>query len=457
MTIAASARLAAGPRPSSIPGSFAVVLLGFAALHVAMVAYDLGHPERFLNADRAEVRLRAIEGFAQAWQTGAAIGPYLTTHGIPGDWLPQAFLYLAGGPLAVILVQVLLALASLVWVREIGLRLALPESKASAAAVLYGLLPHTLVFPHQLASEAMFIPLVVLSFALVMRGVSAPRHAAAGLAMGLAVLVRPITLAWPPIHALFVWRVRLAARLAYLVAGLLPLGLWMLFIFSQTQQISMGPSKHDLGYNLHKRVQRMAPSLPPAERFAGRERLSVGEYARFVLSHPDAAIAHAGRDMMALGLKSGIERVVIDYLDLYPGARALQDPAAGWRKSVEQNGVVEALRRLAQENPGPLVASLGGAALFLVFMALALLGAYVFLRTGRWMLVIFVLYVLATATVVDRAQSRHRAPAEFALCLLAVTGFWALQGRRTAAWQRRQGPSKRRAYHEPFEPTLDGR
>jgi hypothetical protein len=46
------------------------------------------------------------------------------------------------------------------------------------------------------------------------------------------------------------------------------------------------------------------------------------------------------------------------------------------------------------------------------------------------MLVAFVLYVFATATVVDAAQSRQRAPAEFALCLLAVAGFCVLQRRR---------------------------
>lgn len=448
MTTAATARMGAAPRLAHSTGSFAVLLLGFAALHVAMIAYDLGHPERFLNADRAVSRLQVIERFSEAWHAGADLRPFLAGGGIVGDWLPQAILHLAGGPLAVIVAQVLLALAAIFWVREIALRLALPEAAARAAAVLYGLLPHTLVLPHQLSSEALFVPLVVLSFALVLRGASPSRQAAAGLAMGMAVLVRPITLAWPAIHALCAWRARPAARLAYLLAGLAPLALWVLFVHSQTGEVSMGPSKHDLAWNLHQRVQRMAPQLPPAERFAdaGRERLSLGEYARFVLSHPGPAAAHAARDMMALGLKSGIERVVVDYLDLYPGSRGLQDPSSGWRKRLEQHGVARGLWQIAQEYPGLFTASFGGAALFIAFMALALVGALRFLRTGRVMLVIFVLYVFATATVVDAAQSRHRAPAEFALCILAVTGFWALRTRKTRARERVR-----------MEPALDGR
>jgi hypothetical protein len=430
MTTAATARLAAAPRASAIPGAFAVVLFGFAALHVAMVAYDLGNPERFLNADRAVSRLQAIERFVAAWDSGAGLPALLAAQGIPGDWLPQALLTLAGGSLAVILVQVLLALASIAWVREIGLRLGLPEGRASAAAILYGALPHTLVLPHQLSSEAIFVPLVVLSFALVLRGASAARHGAAGLAMGLAVLVRPITLAWPAIHALFAWRARPAARLAYLAMGLAPLALWMGFIFTQTGQLSMGPSKHDLGWNLHQRVQRMAAHLPPEQRFADRERLTVGDYVRFVASHPGPAAAHAARDMMALGVKSGVERVVFDYLDLFPESRGLQDTQSGWRKTLEQKGVVQGFLHLAGEHTGLIVVSAGGALLFLAFMALALVGAWAFVRSGRWMLVVFVVYVFATATAVDAAQSRHRAPAEFALCLLAVAGFWALQRRR---------------------------
>ena len=40
---------------------------------------------------------------------------------------------------------------------------------------------------------------------------------------------------------------------------------------------------------------------------------------------------------------------------------------------------------------------------------------------------LFPLYVFATALAVDAAQSRHRAPAELALCLLAAAGLPALR------------------------------
>jgi hypothetical protein len=64
-------------------------------------------------------------------------------------------------------------------------------------------------------------------------------------------------------------------------------------------------------------------------------------------------------------------------------------------------------------------------------MALAAYGALTSRRKREWLLLtLFVLYVAATAQLVDRAQSRHRAPAEFALCLLAAAGWAALRARR---------------------------
>jgi hypothetical protein len=77
-----------------------------------------------------------------------------------------------------------------------------------------------------------------------------------------------------------------------------------------------------------------------------------------------------------------------------------------------------------------VLASAAGAALCVALLALAAIGAVVQARAGRFLLAGFVLYVMLTTQAVDAAQSRHRAPAEFALCVLAVAG---------AAWLRRKG------------------
>jgi uncharacterized membrane protein YidH (DUF202 family) len=389
-----------------------------------MFAYDVAHPDRFLHADRAYQRLQTILGLPAAARSGQA-GSYIAAHGIPGDWLPQGLLYLVGGQYLVITVQVLLALLSIVWVRDLGSRVGLPRNRASAAALLYALLPHTLVFPHQLASEAIFVPLVILAF----RAASAN----AGLTIGLATLVRPLTLLWPFAQALSLPSRK--ARRELLVLAFVPLGLWMGFEYLQSGELSMGRSDHDLGSNLYQRMQRIAASLPQgAPPATGETRASLAEYARFVAAYPGPAARHAARDLAALAAKSGIERLTLDYLDLFPTARTrIQDSGSGWRVRAEQIGVALELADLFRQQPGLVATSLGGALLCLAFTLGAGLGALRWLHTrrtvprqmsvDRLLLCSFVVYVFATALCVDAAQSRHRAPAEFALCLLAVAGL----------------------------------
>lgn len=407
----------------------------FAALHAALFAYDLAHPDRFLRADRADQRMQVIQGLAGAAEQGEAPA-YLAAHGILGDWLPQALLYYAGGQSLVIAAQIVLGLASILWVRDIATALGLRESPARWAAALYGLLPHTLVFPHQLASEAIFSPLVVLAFRL---GVPA-LGARAGLVFGLATLVRPVGLLWPFIQAL-VQGASLRRLAAFLALALAPLALWAGFVFVATGEPSMGRSSHDLGSNLYFRMRYMAAGLPPEDqpphRARGETKATVGEYLVFVVQYPEKAAAHSARDLAVVFFKSGIERLTVDYLDLFERRSRLQSAEAGWRADVEQRGVLGALPDLLREQPRLMVSSALAAVGFAVVVGLALVGAATWMREApagiarrRLLLALFVLYVAATAQAVDRAQSRHRAPAEFALCVLAVAGCSALARRK---------------------------
>jgi hypothetical protein len=404
-----------GVRAPALTGRSLLVLFG--ALHAGLLAYDLAHPGRFLLADRAGERIGVINAFRDAADRVAFIG----AHGIPGDWLPQGLLYLAGGQYFVIAVQAALALLSILWVRDIAGRAGLGERGAFAAAALYGLLPQTLVFPHQLATEALFDPLVILSFRLA-------AGTGAGAALGAATLIRPITIVWPLIVAAVSEK-----KFAYLAAAFAPVLGWMLFVLAATGEFSLGRSSHDLGHNLYERMQRIASTLPEAERPAkrppGETSVRLGEYVAFTARHPVAAALHSARDMATLGVKSGIERLALDYFDAFPGTRAaLQDSDDGWRAQVERHGFLHAFAAMAASQPGVILVSAAGAVLFAAFMALAVAGAWHGRRNALLALLAgFVLYIFVTAQAVDAAQSRHRAPAEFALAILAVAGWLHLR------------------------------
>jgi hypothetical protein len=425
------------------------------ALHLMMFLNDVAHPDRFLNADRALERIQVIEAFGMDWKSGGDISAFFAAHGIPGDWFVQGLLYLCGGQYLVIAVQAALAVLSVIWVRDIALKLGLSLQLARTSAVVYGLLPHTLVLPHQLSSEAIYVPLLVGSFALLARdlGGGAMRCIPSALLTGVATLVRPVTLLWPLLCALLLPS-SLRGRLAYLAAALAPLALWMGFMFAMTGHLSLGNSGHDLGHNLYDRSARIAARLPDQEPpLARAERdgrtLSVLEYAAFAADHPLATLAHTGRDLVVFAAKSGLERVLLDYFEISPASRELLQGEQGWRSWLERDGAVRALQEVFRRSPVLASLSALGGVVFGVFMLLASAGALSWvvsserasdpaMRALRLIVMVFPLYVFAASQAVDAAQSRHRAPAEFALAILAVTGVAALRSTSRGARDTRR-------------------
>lgn len=444
-------------------------LLAVLALHLLMGLYDAAHPEVWLNADRAVTRWQDVQAFIAAWDAGGVLH-FLAVSGNPGDYLIHVVLYLIGGKGAVIAGQVALALASGLAVFRIGRLLGLSARGSEVATAVYLLLPHSLVFPHQLSTEAWHTPLVVIAtwslIAVLERPDARGLGLASGLLHGLAILVRPVTLLLPLLLLALGGRQlqgRRGRRLAalYLAGAFLPVLAWFAFVASQGGGFGFGPSSRDLGHNLYARVLRISHTLPEAEaekvqrtylNGPVRKVLPLGDYVDFAAAYPAAVLKHSARDTAMFVVKSGLERIPIDYLEVNRESRAeLQDDRSGWRFVMETQGVGQALGYLWRSQGPVLATSLVGAVLMLLLFGLALLGGVIGLkgvnglgpaarqqglaelalsRLTAGMLVAVVLYILLLSQAVDAVQSRHRAPAEFALVLLAASGATWLARRR---------------------------
>lgn len=429
-----------------------------ALVHLAMFGYDLANPTAFMHTDRAGQRMEAVQGMLASFADGSTLR-FLAANGNPGDYLPQALLFGALGQYGLILFQVGLALLSARALYDIARMLGMRRPGARTTALAWLALPHTLVFPHQLASEAIYSPLLVLSVWLLARAATRRNGASAarsGFVVGLANLVRPVTLLWPLLVALLFARAGRGRAGAWQLAfAAVPVLLWMGFMAAQTGTFTMGESSRDLGHNLYQRVLRMTQTLPAHEAAAARARylaqgdigsLPVGAYLRFAATHPAPFARHAVRDTAVFLGKSGIERLTIDYLPLAGGQRgALQDSRGGWRARLENAGLAATLGHLWQTQGIVLVLSAAGSALMLAFSLATLYGALALWRdrfrldSGQRlvaaMLASLPLYVLVFSQLVDALQSRHRAPAEAAMVLVSAYGV--------AHWARRR--AERRA------------
>jgi hypothetical protein len=174
--------------------------------------------------------------------------------------------------------------------------------------------------------------------------------------------------------------------------------------------------------------------------------MGLGQYLRFVSEYPAGYAEHQGRAAMMFFAKSGINKVTKSYLQLFPEALAEIDDIAtrkSWRQRLEQDGLPDTLRFYYQRYSILVVVAAVAGALFALVMALAVYGTILLVikyfrgegSMGRRCMEAFVClfpwYILLASMSSQRLQSRHRAPAEFAVCVLLSIGVSHLY----AAWQ----------------------
>jgi len=446
-----------------------IVIYGL-ILHMAMFAFDFVNPDPFLMVDRARERLANIEGLSTTISHSSHIGEYLATHGVIGDYFIHAVIYIPLGQYGVIAFQIALLLLSVAALFKLTELVSGSKITAAMAALVYMHLPHSLVFPHQLSSEAISIPLIIISFYLLtqylLKKPSALFLILSGTSFGIAILVRPVLALWPiavMFLLLFVSHEKNALLRApgYAIAALAPLLLWMLFILIATGQFSMGSSEHDLNHNLYNRTEIMIDSLPSKEKQAAKtqfltraansqQELSLSTYLRFAAAKPGAFGAQLLRDAIVIVSKSGVNRLALDYFNAFPEARdQLQQPSTGWRRYLDQHGLAATVVYLISRYPLLMTVNVGAAILCLAFTSMALFGGGLVasqlprVNSGgkviRLLILAFPFYVFFASQVVSAMQSRHRAPAEFALCLLfAVAAHYLVtlrfQERPANAW-----------------------
>jgi Predicted spermidine synthase with an N-terminal membrane domain len=363
------------------------------AVHAAMLGYDLVQPAVFLNADRAKQRLESIQGFITAVHNGGnELVQYLTSHGILGDYVVQGLVFGLSGQYGVIVFQLVLLFLSLFSLFRLVYLITRSKSLALSGTIIYFHFPHSLILPHQLASEAVFNPLLVIAFyslayALLIQQSRLPIFLSAIL-FGLTTLIRPVTLLWPIFTAivlitLFKFR---KVTISSVIIAMAPILIWMSFVWGTTGVFSMSSSGHDMPHNLYNRVWVIANQLPDEEKERvqieylkdGNQQegvLSVSQYASFVFNYPVPYFEHLARDGLAFCFKSGIERVFLDYLVLSDIARnKLQSKYTGWRRQVESQGLINTLRHLFRADPKTVIVSALGSVLFAVLMVFVLLG-----------------------------------------------------------------------------------
>ncbi len=162
------------------------------ALRVAYVLVTQDHPLGVDEADYDESGRFAAEG-RWLWFTPPYNEPHASLWKAPGYpvWVGLVYSLLGPGPNKVIALQTLLGPAVILMTWVLARRLFGPRPAAAAAAVA-ALYPHLWQWEASLHPEALALPLALLFYLTVLGREPTPRRAAAaGLLLGLSLLVRP--------------------------------------------------------------------------------------------------------------------------------------------------------------------------------------------------------------------------------------------------------------------------
>jgi 4-amino-4-deoxy-L-arabinose transferase-like glycosyltransferase len=442
----------------ALAGLFALSLLA----HVPGILVIARHPDRaFTSSDSRQYEwlarnLPVCGCFSQSEEP-----PYQPeVRRTPGYPIFVAAIYALAGrsPLAVVLVQSIVAGLSAILTASLGRRL-WDERRGLLGGALFALAPASLLMSVAVLTEALFTTLVLLAVWLlvpanenVASGFSPISAGISGLFLGLAILTRPVGLVLIPVGLILLlirppktWPVGLAA---WMIGLALALGPWM----ARNQQIFGAPVISSIGgpnlleYNVasmgsylyggdlrdgrewaYQRLEdyRRAGMLG-SEDSSGLGRIEARAARQLILEHPLAFAWVQTRDSLN-GLRPGVSFMLLllsDRPDLYDTMQRLS------------SGNIRAILDTTLSLEGGLVAL---AVLITVFyVALYLAGVIGLARTllrREWATAVRLMLPIAALLYAPGAASnaRFRAPVEPYLALLAGAGLVAL-----VAWVRQR-------------------
>jgi 4-amino-4-deoxy-L-arabinose transferase-like glycosyltransferase len=430
-----------------------------------MFIYDLSHPNLFLFADRAADRIEAIKRLITFLQGHSSLMLFLshqgTALGVPGDYIIQGLVFFVSGQYGVILFQIVLFIASVAALYHLTYLLTHSRYYSIAAALIYAHLPHSIVFPHMLWSEALFNPFVLFGYYYMVRAAISSASwlniSLAALFLALATLVRIVSAPLVIVGVIIFLLCHLPLKKigGYVSIFAVALVVWPLFVWSQTGLFAMGSrdrtgSSH-LYYGLVSRLKTMISTLPRDQRPKAEEKYVPTEnlnneqlkniafkYLSFAMNYPGPFVRLLAQDAAIFVSQSGVERITVDYLELAGTDRkVIQQPLHGWRENLVAKGIIDTASTYLHEHRVVVVLSLIGMLAMLALCGLTAVGAISvwknWLQLGREERIIlasmafFVVYIFLPGTMVLYPGARYRSPAEPYICVLAAIGLASMK------------------------------
>jgi Dolichyl-phosphate-mannose-protein mannosyltransferase len=427
-----------------------LLLLAALAIHIALLSYDLSsHFEPLLRGDRSEARWIAMTQFA-ASPPGSLLDALTNSPVAPAEFMIQLTSYKIGGQTGIIVVQIALFLASLWALSRTALILLGSRVAMLTIGAVYTLLPQNLAFTHQLVTEAIATPLVVISSYFYLCYLDQRRFSllmACGISLGLGILVRPpVAMALLPFALLhfvfrkldFPWQ----ATVAICALAVIPFLAWTTIFSVHSGRFGYTSGTATLGWNLRSKVffvySRNGLEKPPevakfakySDSWNDNGGISVGRYLQLVKPYPVLFIKSSIVDLLQLA-RGNVSKFLVDYFNIVGDQH---DGIKDWRSLLAEKGIFELINDLSRNMPTLLLAVAEVLVSLLTLVGITAAALFAVISVARPCTVIktlghtafgMILFqasvffaVLVSTQIVDQAQGRLRHPAEAGVLLL---------------------------------------
>ncbi len=355
-----------------------IIAFLFVVIHGFIFTYGVFNADSFLAGDRAVIRLETINyvfknlpaeltdkisNLANDSESNSTVLSRIFESGNPGDYIFQGFLLCIGDRYLVVVFQLLLSFLSILCVYCFLIILGRPPAYSLAGAIIYMLLPGNLIIPHELASESLFTPLVVIGFFMLVYYVEKQAYVwvlvSGLLLLSIASFVRPQLSLYPFVLIMILaacyrphWKRHVA--LVLVICFSIP-ACWGVLSFSHSGNISPGGKTHGPGIAFYKTVKRMAISgdFPFKQSAYPDGKMSVREFAAEVIEHPLPFMKLKTTEALVLIINPGTYSLAAHHFGLLAGAR----DTAFWKELRDREGLSGMVREIFRRSASFLSSS----------------------------------------------------------------------------------------------------
>jgi len=373
------------------------------------------------------------------------IGGRILSSGHAGDYLIQGAILALSNRHVLVVLQLVLGLLSTLCFFALVKHSGFSVSTATVSTLFYLVLPGSLLPAHQLSTEALCIPSIIIACYLLVissdhKGITMP-FVAGLLALSLAIFVRPQLILFP--FLLFIICFYFSGKkFSTLFLTVIPLSLlfsvvWMGVVVSNNGHFSLGGDDRSIGRSFHDTAEQMAISGDfEFDRNAYKSRtMPFDDFAEIVTDHTFSYLRQRTLSMINFAVNTGAYSLAVRHLEFFDEHKDMYY----WQHLRARSGIYESLVEILKRGPGFGALIVGSTLAWCLVLVCAVVGLSAYIRDKnttyflKALLLSFAAYQVGIVLLFSvGARWQHRSLVDFIIVILAIYGLKALQQRVVA-------------------------